>query len=297
MRKMFWSLLMALCLVGGSQAVTAGPLLPKHAALYGFTSNADADYTNVLDNLGYTYDFISPSAWTTMTASDFEQYSAFIAADFNHYNRSTYLDPLVANMNEWAPLVDGNMLAYGTDEGSHGRPLVVKAGLEWVLSDQTRRSMYLSLSEFYDVYSSPVAPSITSPISVDVLSYFGTFEAVGATSGQCHDDVEIVSDSPAVDFDGIADDSAYLSNWGCSAHEAFTAIPDDWTALAILENHPHTAAFQIYALPGGGTASGIPYIIAREVAPADIPEPSALALFTGGLALVSFVRRRRRTRV
>ena len=103
-----------------AQTATAVPLLPKHVALYGSSANADSDYTGVLDSLGYTYDFISISEWPNKTAADLEQYSAFIVADFNRFQRSRFLTPLVSNQSEWAPLVDGNMLVLGTDEAARG---------------------------------------------------------------------------------------------------------------------------------------------------------------------------------
>ena len=117
----------------------------------------------------------------------------------------------------------------------------------------------------------------------------------GGTGGVCLDAVQVVvANHQAVTYDGITDPSTYLSNWRCSIHSAFTSIPGDWTTLAIGPTHPFTAAYQTYNLPGGGTVTGLSTIIAREIAPlTTVPEPSALLLLTGGLALIPFMRRRR----
>ena len=120
--------------------------------LYGSASNCDADYTNTLNALNYTYDIVSLTQWETMNATEFSQYNAFVICDFNHNDRSTYIDPLDRTKEIWSPLVTGNILLIGTDEGSHGRPLVIQAGLKFVLrgSSTDHIGLYFSLSEFYE---------------------------------------------------------------------------------------------------------------------------------------------------
>jgi cysteine-rich repeat protein len=97
--------------------------------------------------------------------------------------------------------------------------------------------------------------------NVDALSYFGTFEVRGDLS--CYDKVHIVASSPAIDT--LTD--TYLSNWGCSVHEAFSAYPSlgisGFQAIAIADGvvFPGTQTY-------GDGHSGLPYIITRGATPA-----------------------------
>jgi cysteine-rich repeat protein len=120
------------------------------------------------------------------------------------------------------------------------------------LSGASNTGLYFSLSQYYDN---------TLVATVEALSYFGTFEVRGQLS--CYDKVHIVASSPAIDT--LTD--AYLSNWSCSVHEAFSAYPsvgiNGFQAIAIADGvvFPGTQTY-------GDGHSGLPYIITRGATPA-----------------------------
>ncbi len=87
--------------------------------------------------------------------------------------------------------------------------------------------------------------------NIPVLDQFGTFTAVGV---DCYNDAHIVATHPAL---GTLTD-ANLSNWSCSVHNGFAAVPSGFLTLAIAENitGPYSQTY-----PDG--TFGVPYILAR----------------------------------
>jgi cysteine-rich repeat protein len=86
-----------------------------------------------------------------------------------------------------------------------------------------------------------------------VLDPFGSFTVLGQfLFSSCPANSHIVAVHPALS--GITD--ATLSNWGCSAHEAFDTFPSDFLVLAI-----NSDISQTFTAPDG-TVGG-PYILAR----------------------------------
>jgi hypothetical protein len=139
----------------------------------------------------------------------------------------------------------------GADQSNHGKTVLIDHSIKFAASG-TGTGLYFSLSQYYD----SIAVS-----NVDALAYFGTFEVRGQLS--CYDKVHIVASSPSIDT--LTD--AYLSNWGCSVHEAFSIFPsvglNGFQAIAIADGvvAPGTQQFA-----GGHT--GLPYIITRGATPA-----------------------------
>lgn len=139
----------------------------------------------------------------------------------------------------------------GADQSNHGKTVLIDNSIKFAASG-TGTGLYFSLSQYYD----SLAVS-----NVDALDYFGTFEVRGQLD--CYDKVHIVASSPSIDT--LTDE--YLSDWGCSVHEAFSVFPsvglNGFQAIAIADGvvAPGTQQFA-----GGHT--GLPYIITRGATPA-----------------------------
>lgn len=191
---------------------------------------------------GYVPVVASASQWGEMTTADFRGYRALLLGDPNCSSVGT-VAAAVANASVWGAAVDGNVIIDGTDAVLHGRYDFPDAAVRFASSSAGRTGAYVSLSCYYHG-TAPKTP-------VPVLDAFkpGGFTATGVG---CFDDAHIVANHPALS--GITD--AYLSNWGCSVHEAFDTWPDDFIVLAIARN-----SGSAYTAPDGTV--GTPYILAR----------------------------------
>jgi cysteine-rich repeat protein len=138
----------------------------------------------------------------------------------------------------------------GADPSNHGKTVLIDNSIQFAVAGQGT-GFYFALSQMYD----QIAVS-----NVPALSYFGNFTVEGQLS--CYDKVHIEASSPAINT--LTD--AYLSNWGCSVHEAFSNFPS--TGLL---------GFETIAIADGVVApgtlsyadghSGLPYIITRGATP------------------------------
>ncbi|KAH6667999.1 hypothetical protein B0J14DRAFT_176321 [Halenospora varia] len=201
--------------------------------------------------LGYTTKVVTEAQWAGMTTADFAKFKAIIIGDDFGSSSLSLVQFLVDTKNVWGPAVTGNVIVHGADQSNHGKTVLIDNSIKFAAAGTTT-GLYFSLSQYYD--SIEVA-------NVDALSYFGTFEVRGQLS--CYDKVHIVASSPAIDT--LTD--AYLSNWGCSVHEAFSAYPsvglNGFQAIAIADGvvAPGTQNY-------GDGHSGLPYIITRGATPA-----------------------------
>lgn len=203
------------------------------------------------ESLGFTTKVVDDATWRSMTTAQFASYKAIIIGDDFGSSDQTLIQFLVDTKNTWGPAVTGNMIIHGADQSNHDKTVLIDNSIKFAASG-AGTGLYFSLSQYYDQIA--VA-------DVDALSYFGTFEVRGQLN--CYDNVHIVASSPSIDT--LTD--AYLSNWGCSVHEAFSAFPqtgvNGFQAIAIADGvvAPGTQQFA-----GGHT--GLPYIITRGATPA-----------------------------
>jgi uncharacterized repeat protein (TIGR01451 family) len=189
---------------------------------------------------GYAARLVSDADWRSMTTADFASYRAIVLGD-----RSCSSVGQVAAAADttgiWGPAIDGNVVIDGTDPVFHGRPDWTSRATAFATAAAGKTGAYVSLSCYYDGASPGTA--------VPVLNAFGAFTATGVG---CATGVHIVAEHPALT--GITD--AYLSNWGCSVHNAFDSWPADFVVLAISLNggaaYTSTDGFR-----------GTPYILAR----------------------------------
>ncbi|CAG8983527.1 hypothetical protein HYALB_00004328 [Hymenoscyphus albidus] len=208
-------------------------------------------------DLGFTTKVVTEAQWRALTTSDFASYKAIIIGDNFGSSNQDNIKFLTDTKNTWGPAVQGNIIIHGADQSNHAKDVLIENSIKFAaagkaLSGASQTGLYFSLSQYYD----------TIEVSnVDALSYFGTFEVRGKLD--CYDKVHIVATSPAIAT--LTD--AYLSNWGCSVHEAFSVYPsvgmNGFQAIAIADGvvFPGTQNY-------GDGHSGLPYIITRGATPA-----------------------------
>ncbi len=187
---------------------------------------------------------VDDATWASMTAAQFDAYDAIALGDPSCSSGS----PAVAEANAsvWSSVVDGNVIAIGTDEAFHegqGGAQLMASAAAFSVAQSGKTGAYVSLSCYY--HDTP--PSTPIPL----LSGFGTFTATGVG---CYNDVHIVATHPALS--GLTDET--LSNWSCSVHEAFDSFPVSFEVLAIAQG-----AGTSYTATDGSV--GTPYILARGV--------------------------------
>ncbi len=199
---------------------------------------------------GLTYDVVDAATWGAMTTVDFAQYKAIVLADPDCFyagpGDTTPVAPAIANANVWGAAVTGPVIIIGADEVYHDKNLVSEDAMAFAVSSADGKTgAYISLGCYYHG-----AASLTP---VPLLDAFvpGGFTVTGVPG--CFNSAHIVASHPALA--GISD--AYLSNWGCSVHEAFDTWPISFEVLAI------ATTGGIYNAPDGSV--GTPYILARGV--------------------------------
>ncbi|ETO24884.1 hypothetical protein RFI_12274, partial [Reticulomyxa filosa] len=203
------------------------------------------DYGSVLTSLNYGYDVVTRTEWMSYSTKQFAVYSAIVFCDMN--SRSTsILNAAVNSSSVWSKAITGNIIVIGSDEASHRQgSALLKSALSFVLSDRCNTGLYVSLSEFYEN---------AVPQKVELLKHFGTFKSY-FPSGNCYDDIHIVSEHPALR--NLTDGD--LSNWGCSVHEVFSIYPSDFYPLAIAAN----IIGEYGTLYFSDGSYGIPYILVQ----------------------------------
>lgn len=184
---------------------------------------------------GLNVTVVDAATWSSMTRSDFAQYSEIVFGDPDcSSDPSGVLGPALANASIWAPLITGRVVLVGTDYVFHqqdGGMQMVQNALSWV-AGSTGTGLFASLSCYY--YSA----SAGTPVSF--LTPFGTFGVVGQFAADA--DNAIITNPTHPIMVGVT--AASLSQWGESIHEMFTTFP---------------ASFSVLATSGDGK----PYVIAR----------------------------------
>jgi hypothetical protein len=191
-------------------------------------------------SLGLTVEVVNGTQWAAKTTADFASYRVIILGDRSCGSSYT---AAIANRNVWSAAVDGNVIINGTDpifhqnqNGGAGRILTQKS-VDFAANQVGKTGLYVSLS--------------CSGANNAPLLGLGNFTVVN--SGDCFNPIHIVASHPSLT--GLTD--PLLSNWGCSAHEGFTAWPASFEVLALVTGNGATA----FTAPDGTT--GLPYILAR----------------------------------
>jgi hypothetical protein len=248
------TLVVALALMAG---MLSSPPLPARAAagsllFYGpsILGSPDTEVT-LAQAAGYDVTVADASTWVGMTTFEFQQYDAIVFGDPScTYETPAPLAAAEFNKFTWSAAVSGPKVVIGTDPMYHqsefGRQAVqlTQNAMAFAASGPGT-GLYASLSCYYAGTAS----------SVDFLNAFGSFQVVGQGAGgldPCPNDVGILQPEHPV-MNGIT--VAGLSNWSCSIHEAFTAYPTEFQAVA--RDNPTQFPYVI-ATPGGGVITDAP---------------------------------------
>jgi len=218
-------------------APTGSGVLILDTTVVGGASSVEA---NAARALGFNVDVVNSDQWAAMSRADFGRYRAIILGD---RSCGSFYTAAEANTGTWGPVVTGNVIINGTDPVFHGKPLLASTGIAFATAVSGKTGAYISLSCRYN----GVAPG--TPVAVLDALHAGGFTVTGVP---CSAAIHIVATHPAL---GSLTD-AYLSNWGCSVHEAFQTWPSDFKVLAIAKDIGSS-----FTAPDG--TLGTPYILAR----------------------------------
>jgi lysophospholipase L1-like esterase len=224
---------------------------PHHAAVLQPSAARPADLTgkNILvygpagtggfeeSVTGATYTVWDAATWASKTTADFAAFSAIVFEDPSC--GSPDWSTAVSTASTWAPAVTGNVFINGTDPNDHGMNLLPQDGVTYAATGHGT-GVYVSLSCTTDLTQAAA-----------LLSPFGNFSL--EDPGDCGSAVHVVWSDPALT--DLTD--SYLSGWGCSVHEGFTAFPASYHVFAI----DTTSADPWFTAPDG--TRGLPYILIR----------------------------------
>src|SRR4051812_14625055 len=231
--------------VPGARAA-AGSILFYGPTIQGFP---DTEAT-LAQAAGYNVTVADASTWAGMTTFEFGLYDAIVFGDPTCTEDTTPLATAEFNKFTWSSAVSGPKVVIGTDPIYHQSEFGVQANQLTLnamafAAGGSGTGLYANLSCYYSGESS----------SVDFLSAIGSFQVAGQGAGglnSCPNDVGILlPDHPVMN--GIA--VAGLANWSCSIHEAFTAYPAEFQAVA--RDNPTGLAY-IIATPGGDVITDAP---------------------------------------
>lgn len=230
----------------GPMATLAGT---PSVLIYGPTSGGYAETTP-----GVSVTVWTSATWATKRTADFMAFDAIVFADRPtcFQDEDTVWAAGIANKQVWSTAITGNVVINGTDPDFHGKSQLVHQSVQFAAADSAPGpGLYVSLSCAYH-YGEQGDPEL-----VDLLSGLGTFYVRGVLDSACPNDVHKVAEHPTLD--GI--DDAYLSNWGCSAHEVFDQWPPGYQPLAIIQDAQVKPGAPVWTAPDG--QSGLVYMVAR----------------------------------
>ena len=179
---------------------------------------------------GFGVDVVDPTAWATMTATNFAAYRAIVLGDPTCSSEPA-VSAAEANARVWGPVVNGNIEIFGSDPVDHQTytnsaiTAVTQRAVDFATAKAGTTGAYISLSCYFGGTAANTHVAL-----LDGLDMGGSgFSVQGAG---CSDAVHIEATSPA--FTGVND--ALLSNWSCSVHEFFTSWPARFGVLAVDTN-------------------------------------------------------------
>jgi hypothetical protein len=198
-------------------------------------------------SLGFAVDVADATSWASLTASDFSSYRAIVLGD-NHCTSISSYAAALANASTWAPTINGNVVAIGTDPVFHsgsepGAVTLINKAMAFATGQAGKTGYYADMSCILPTGGDPA--QILDPVE----SGWTVNDTTGAL-----DSVHVVATNPFLS--GLTDTA--LSNWGNSVHEAFSAWPADFVPIAIVTDATPPLS---YTAPDG--VQGDPYILGR----------------------------------
>jgi Domain of unknown function (DUF6531) len=246
---------------------TSGTVLILGASVTNGSSSVEAEEAT---SLGYTVDVVDNSTWGSMTTAEFHSYSAIILGDPTCNSSDSEISAATSNADTWGAAVNGNVAIAGTDPVYHytyggneaGALKVTQDAVAYALSRPGTTGAYISLSCYYESSSSSVTPAFLDGIDG------GNFTVHGDVT--CTDNGHVEANvAAATTWSNLSDSD--LSGWDCSIHEAFTAWPTAFSALAI--DPSATPKFYV----GADSVAGQPYILVSGSGAATVPVTATLA--------------------
>ncbi len=248
---LFGLLLCAALATASAASATNGKVLILEPTVEGGAASREA---KAAEEAGRSVEVATPAQWEAMTTAQFAEYDALILGDPTCGESTSLIAAAEANAATWNAAVNGNVIVIGTDpnfhsnRGTEGAQTLIKTGVAFAVEHKGHTGAYVDLSCYY-----AHAGAGTEVPMIAHLSPFGGFKVFGQfLFSACPQESHIVATSPALS--GLTDEA--LSNWTCSAHEAFEEWPADFEVLAINKNigENYTAS--------DGTKGG-PYILSR----------------------------------
>jgi len=192
--------------------------------------------------LGFGVDVADATSWAALTPTEFSSYRAIVLGDPRCSSISSFA-AAVANISTWAPTVNGNVIAIGTDPvfhyGSHpGALSLISKSMAFATGQPGKTGYYADLS-------------CTGSSSTQLLN---PIESGWTYANDGDNAAHVVATNPFLT--GLTD--AELSGWNSSVHEAFTAWPSDFIPIAIVTDLSNPPA---YTAPDG--TQGDPYVLGR----------------------------------
>jgi RHS repeat-associated protein len=248
-----------------------------------------APETTVLRNAGYSVTQATPSAWESMTASQFQAYAALVIGDPSTTSSCSTLTPTTAASGTdaigtaWQSAVSGNVAALGTAPAAAGTTAasnLITAAVGYAAAKYASGSgtgLYVSLNCEYKTAAKTAVPLLNG---VEGIGMAGGLTVQGSLSCTDAGTVNKWEAAAAATFGAVTSASLGTGSWtspGCPVQEAFSSWPATFTPVAYDTASDVTANFT-----ASDGVSGQPYVLLGQPVSA---ATAALAPSTGGEVL------------
>jgi RHS repeat-associated protein len=241
-----------------AQASISGSALILSTSVNGGSSSAEAQAASAL---GLSVTVATPSAWDSMTQSQFAAYTVIIIGDPSSSTTCSTSAPsdALSTAQTWGPAVSGNVVVLGTAPALGGATTLISDGIAYAASGGSGKAgLYVSLN----CEDSSAAANTNVPLLAGVDG--GEFSVTGQGSN-CPSDAGTVNTWEALSltqFNGLK--SAKLGPWAspaCSVEETLNSWP---TGLGGLGYYAGASPATFTASDG---ATGQAYIVAGAPVP------------------------------
>jgi hypothetical protein len=202
---------------------------------------------SIAEAMGFDVTIAKKGQWAAMSTADFQAFGAIVFADPGCKSSTDRLDVADATAATWSAAIQGNAVVTGTDpvwhlnRGVAPAPEMLIANTLSYVSQGDGTGLAVSLSCYYS------QARRNTPVSL--LRSIGSFAVRGQNhiGSGCPDRVETPDPAHAL-LTGLT--AADLSDWRCSIHEAFDAMPSGFDVVA---QHKKTGlAYIIAGVVGAG---------------------------------------------